>query len=571
VSYLLFLGVFLLSAIAMQTSGEIRGNLEVRQRVSQGAGVRRMSAQLAAVSVAIFAGMTVMAAGMFIVLPRTARAALETIAPGRFRLPGFANEVRLGQIGDIQRSNATVMHVKVQDARRAAWLKFRGSALSLFDGTRWYNETTTVEKMPVTATGLVQLGGHQDRGRTGRRILTEVQLNDVSGSVLFLPGIPEFLHINPPQVLRTNEDGYRAMGGSGRGFNYSAYSFEEDGFPASPLPAARISAEQRAVNLRLPEMDPRVRHLAVQLTQQWPVPERKAEAIESYLRDTFTYTLEQPSQAPADPIANFLFVRRKGHCEYFASAMALMLRTIGIPARVATGFQNGEYNPLGGWYVIRASDAHSWVEAYVDGYGWRTFDPTPPGAPAKTSALWSRLNLYLDALDVYWQDWVLSYDRGHQSLLVDRMNRSGQGFSMSWLRRWSNWRAGLGGLEQSWSWSWIVAGLGAAATVLAGIWYGPGVLLWWRRRRRVQRVERGHAEASDATMLYERLIEGLRRRGIEKPQWMTPLEFSATLSVPELRPVVAEFTGCYNELRFGGRVEAAFRMVTLLGQIESAG
>ena len=79
----------------------------------------------------------------------------------------------------------------------------------------------------------------------------------------------------------------------------------------------------------------------------------------------------------ADPLAYFLFERKKGHCEYFASSMAVMLRTLGIPSRVVTGFQSGVYNPMTGWQVIRASDAHSWVEAWIDGRGWTTFDPTP--------------------------------------------------------------------------------------------------------------------------------------------------------------------------------------------------
>jgi len=84
-------------------------------------------------------------------------------------------------------------------------------------------------------------------------------------------------------------------------------------------------------------------------------------------------------------LANFLFTRRKGHCEYFASSMAVMLRTQGIPARVVNGFAGSTYNPVSDLYMIRASDAHSWVEAFIDGPGWMTFDSvtvavTAPGS-----------------------------------------------------------------------------------------------------------------------------------------------------------------------------------------------
>src|SRR5438067_7353869 len=102
-----------------------------------------------------------------------------------------------------------------------------------------------------------------------------------------------------------------------------------------------------------------------------------AKQIQRHLKRDFSYTLELPSHEVPDPLANFLFVRRKGHCEYFASAMAVMLRTRGIPSRVVTGFQSGVMNPVNGWLILRASDAHSWVEAWVDGWGWMTFDPTP--------------------------------------------------------------------------------------------------------------------------------------------------------------------------------------------------
>ncbi len=117
-----------------------------------------------------------------------------------------------------------------------------------------------------------------------------------------------------------------------------------------------------------------------------------------------------------DPIANFLFERKQGHCEYFASSMAVMLRTLGIPSRVVNGFRSDEFNDLTGNYVVRAKDAHSWVEAYFPGYGWQTFDPTPAGNSG-TPQGWSRLALYVDAMASFWRDWVVSYDTSHQYAL----------------------------------------------------------------------------------------------------------------------------------------------------------
>ena len=129
---------------------------------------------------------------------------------------------------------------------------------------------------------------------------------------------------------------------------------------------------------------------------------------------------------PHDPLANFLFERKQGHCEYFASSMAVMLRTLGIPSRVVNGFRTGEFNDVTSQYVVRASNAHSWVEAYFPNYGWVAFDPTPGAAiPVRTG--WSRVTLYVDALASFWREWVVNYDVGHQqSLAVSASSRSRQ-------------------------------------------------------------------------------------------------------------------------------------------------
>ena len=137
---------------------------------------------------------------------------------------------------------------------------------------------------------------------------------------------------------------------------------------------------------------------------------------------------------PRDPLANFLFVRKQGHCEYFASSMAVMLRTLGIPSRMVNGFRTGEFNDLTSQYVVRASNAHSWVEAYFPNYGWVAFDPTP-GASIPVRTGWSRMSLYVDAMASFWREWIVNYDVVHQqSLAVTASSRSRQLF---WaLRAW---------------------------------------------------------------------------------------------------------------------------------------
>src|SRR5262249_6923729 len=198
--------------------------------------------------------------------------------------------------------------------------------------------------------------------------------------------------------------------------------YEADSDILEPSPAELRTAGQNyprqlaAVYLRLPAVDPRVAQLAADVTAAGKNNYDRASALENYLRTRYGYTLQLPRTQPRDPIANFLFERKQGHCEYFASAMAVMLRTLDIPSRVVNGFRTDEFNDLTGNYVVRAKDAHAWVEAYFPGYGWQTFDPTPSGNGG-TPQGWGRVALYLDAMASFWRDWIVSYDASHQYVL----------------------------------------------------------------------------------------------------------------------------------------------------------
>jgi len=292
--------------------------------------------------------------------------------------------------------------------------------------------------------------------------------------------------------------------------------------------------------------------------------DNKARAIEKYLRRNYGYTLQLLPATVPDPLANFLFERRKGHCEYFASAMAVMLRAIGIPSRVVTGFMSGVYNPLTGWQVVRASDAHSWVEAWIPGHGWTTYDPTPADPSAIESPFMARTALYFDAAEQFWQDWILSYDLDRQITLASRVQQSTRGVKMHWLEGTMGWFVSTARTS---------AGYAPAAAMLmffaiVAVVFGPGVSRWLRGAMRVRRIKRGEGQASDATLLYQRMLRLLERRGIQKPPWLTPVEFARVLPATELSPLVEDLTSAYVEFRFGGRRDVAPRMVQLLDRLE---
>jgi transglutaminase-like putative cysteine protease len=566
-SFFAFLTVFLLFTIATLSSGEVVRSSRLflsegrtRRSLSR-SGLRAFPRRLGMLSFGLFGGILVLTAGMFFVLPRTARAAFQRFAPERYHLPGFSNEVTLGEIGEIKQSSTPVMHVYSQGDGFLA-VRWRGAALTHFDGKRWFNLPAPEERLRPDSRRVLL----QDRfeSRAGRRIEYEIRLNDIASDVLLIAGTPESVIIDVPVVWRSQTGTLRVPRINGMGLQYAVSSRleEEPSSSAQLLPAQRIEA------LELPPLDERIPRLALDMTAGSATPEERARALERRLRHDYGYTLELLPAPVADPLATFLFARKKGHCEYFASAMAVMLRTLGIPSRVVTGFFGGVYNPMTGWQVVRASDAHSWVEAWMPRRGWVTFDPTPPDPSPAAAGLWSRAGLVLDAADQFWQDWVVGYDFERQITLAARMQESGRSIRFTWLGDLGDAAAGVETGVRA-ARGYAVEILILFAVVALAILYGPRLLRKLRADLQVRRAQRGEAQASDATLLYERMLRVLEHRGLQKPPWLTPAEFARVLPASELAMLVEDLTGAYNEFRFGGRRDAAPRMVRLLRRIET--
>lgn len=562
-NFFLFLALFLVFAVAGFAGAEMRRSLRAAPQVAP--APVRLSWRLVCSSVMLAAGILALTIGLFFLLPRTAQAAFRRLAPERFYLPGFANEVALGQIGRLWQDHRTVMRVRILGPRPAQPLKWRGAALNRFDGRRWSNPWD-VSQLLVVRDRLLTLP-LEAPWRPGRRLSYEVSLNPEISHTLFFAGAPELVWINLPLVIRGPNDTLRPHGTARQALRYGVHSFLPEqstaGLPRRPVPAQVLEC-----CLALPPLDPRIPELAHRLTEGFTSAEASARAIESYLRQNYRYTTELPSRSPADPLAYFLFERRQGHCEYFASALAVLLRTIGIPTRMVTGFQGGHYNPVSGWYVIRASDAHSWVEAYLPATGWTTFDPTPPATDLPRFSAFARLAFYLDAAETFWQEWVLGYDLTRQLALASRMEDSGRSLSSRWVysarARLAEWQRTLLAAGRRYGLPLLVILIAAVVALLVS----PRLLVWARARRRLRKLRAGQAAACDATLLYQRLLSELKRRGYRRPAWVTPLEFAGMLPPGELRRLVREFTETYNCLRFGRRPEAGPLLVGLLEAVE---
>lgn len=536
---------------------------------------RRMGLSLVAASPLLVALILVNTAAIFFVLPRISAGYLSAYAVGNEIATGFSDRVQLGQIGQIQQSNAVVMHIKIDGDQHGAYdLKWRGVALNDFDGRTWTNPHQQY-RAPRLPDGRFSLSP-EARGqlRYGRFVHYRVLMEPVGTNVFFLAAVPISLRGNYRPVA---VDGGGAVFDLDPAHPLSTYEATSNIAQASP-PNLRnagttYSPEILLDYLQLPSLDPRIPALAKQITAGATNNYDRALAIETYLRTHFGYTLQLSRTPPRDPLAEFLFQRKEGHCEYFASAMAIMLRTLGIPSRVVNGFRTGEFNDLTSQYVIRDRDAHSWVEVYFPGYDWVSFDPTPAAA-IHTGGPWDRLALYLDALASFWREWVVNYDVTHQQVLGEEAAQ----VSHSWMRaatHWARWhyRKWLGGARR------IQAMAGRSPRMWVATAIGLVVLFGfaanWRRVRNFLRRRHlaRHPETSPrlaATVWYERMVIRVMPRGWRKPPALTPREFLALIDDQQMKSQVARFTSHYEGARFGGSREDAGKLPDLYEEIEAS-
>jgi transglutaminase-like putative cysteine protease len=325
--------------------------------------------------------------------------------------------------------------------------------------------------------------------------------------------------------------------------------------------------------LQLPDgLDARIAGLALSTTARAVTRYDKAATLENFLKTKYSYTLDLAGKPGRDPLAHFLFETRAGHCEYFASAMTVMLRTLGIPAREVNGFLPGEYNDLGGDYIVRASDAHSWVEAYFPGNGWIVFDPTP-AAPAESAGVFKRLAQFADWAELTWNDWVIGYDIAHQTALAQTVQMRS--------RNWRELSAGWFSAKQQqfknrlseWQLKHKAFGL-AVPLLLIGfllvLRYGRLGRLW--ERLKISLASRGSAEAVRpmmASRLYRDLLQLMRRHGYARLDTQTAFEFADSVGKPGLAATVKEFAHHYARARFGREDGDIPRLQQLLGVIRA--
>ncbi len=486
---------------------------------------------------------------LFVLFPRVGLSLLTITPPSPTRVVGFSDHVDLGGIGRL-RTNPTIAlrlyypSLPAEPPPRLA-VYLRGATFDRYDGRSWTRSSTareTADRIGSVVPLLRLPDVRRDSSFT-------IDLQPLDPPVLFVPSgtvALQFLAAAPtlnllPTVQRGGDDELRFPELAERhGLRYRVY------VTSTPREfGERLADSDRQRFLQLPaDLSPRVRDLTKRWTQDLTEPALVARRLETRLRSDYRYDLDSPSGAAADPLDDFLFKSRRGHCEFYSTAMAVMLRASGIPARNVTGFASATFNRFGEFYAVRQGDAHSWVEAWLPTLGWTRFDPTPPASVNSEVTNGSLTNTLRDLLEAASQRWhrnVEGYDLHQQLTIVNQIRKQFRRFELPR----ESVRRGASGRQTRSLWA-------ASAVVLIAL--AVAYLLWRRRRRAVPRqANRETAEQQEIVALYRALEHQLERLGCARPVAVPPLAHAKNLS--DLRhPVGSDavtLTEQYLHVRFG--------------------
>lgn len=506
-------------------------------------------------SLGVAAASLILTLVIFFLIPRLGRSFLPLGGQFGTLITGFTDRVELGIYGAIQNDPTIAMRVSFPEEivapERLPNLRWRGVAFDHFDGRNWVLTDTARAGVRRARDGHYSVAPHA----IGAPFLNyEVFLEPIGTEVLF--GLPRVTAIQGrlPGVAMDAGGGLALPTPPTVRIRYLVISQPERMRAESlrrPFRASDYPRPIRETYLQLPTLSPRVRALAEELAADASTPLDIARRTEAYLTDHLRYSLDLAQETELDPLDAFLFERKAGNCEYFAAAMAVLLRAAGIPARVVNGFQRGEWNDAGRYFAVRQRDAHSWVEVFFPGSGWVTFDPSPRAAfEARAFRVSGWLAQHVDALRMRWNRYVVDYNVGDQALVAMKLRRQSAAFRGRLAFLWDSWSLTIRRHLRHLSRNHDYAAIGLAACVAALLIVcrrrRPGeIAAAWLLRARLRRTP---------VAFYERMLRILARRGRPRVPGATAREFVASLGDrPAIHGPAAELTALYERVRFGGQ------------------
>ena len=433
-------------------------------------------------------------------------------------MTGLSEKMAPGSLSNLIQSGAIAFRVRFSgDRPEKSSLYWRGPSFDEYDGLTWRARELTVAAARTKPSIEV----------TGKSFAYESTLEAHNQRWLLALDIPTTLPPNSELAPSLEVLAREPVRSRARFAFTSATSFR-----ANPLESP--AALQYALRLP-PAINPRTRELAGEWRSKFSSPEQiRDAALNLFRNEAFFYTLRPPLLGQ-NAMDEFLFSSRRGFCEHYASAFVFLMRAAGIPARVVTGYQGGELNPVDGFLIVRQSDAHAWAEIWLAGQGWTRVDPTAAVAPSRVDQgiaaaltgeplpIFSRVDIdwlremrnRWEALNNGWNQWVLGYSPERQREVLSQL-----GFKEP------DWRS-----------------MTATLAVLCGVTLII-ITLWTLYQR---------TTTDPAQRAWQRYCAGLRRRGVNPATWEGPIDFAERVARerPDLAALTSEAARYYADLRYG--------------------
>lgn len=439
---------------------------------------------------------------MFVILPRTSYPILTFLNRADKARSGFTDNVRLGQVSDIQEDERVVFRATMDRIDEGS-LYWRGITLDHFDGISWRKGT--------------RKGLYSDsaaRNITGKPVSQTIYLEPYENSCLFALDKPVYMDL---RRVRKNDDlTFTIPGFVERRIRYASLSMV-----SAVIPEESIDLK---TYLQLPaDLSPLIVSLAKSLAVRGDKTATLQRVLDHLGSSRYTYTLKGLPLSK-NPLESFFFDSPSGNCEYFASAMAVLLRVNDIPSRLVGGYRGGYYNEMGKYYLVPQKNAHVWVEAHIPGKGWVRYDPTPASADAFSAAsgdgIFLRLRMVFDTINYYWYGVVLTYNLERQisitRTLMAELRKPSISFSLQQRK--------------------VLKYLGIFV-----ISFGLIVLAWFL----VKSVK------PPETALLNRFLKRLKAAGYEKQKSEGLEEFLSRIPDEELKSTSLEFVREYEKIYYG--------------------
>jgi len=491
-----------------------------------------------------------MTLAIFFLIPRIGAGVLQKTSGETLRTTGFSDRVDLGTIGSVKQDPQIVMRVELPDqpAIEKDRLYLRGHAYDQYNGRSWSHSGIRRRSLNLVADGtfLARPAGSRLPEGQSIPIRQDILLEPLDTAVLFAAPFAELVS---GEFLALQTD---AMSGLHLSFPPSArirYSVTSQ--------APRLVADEQTAStltypdsirshyLQIPVGSQPVADLAHRVTQQATTPFGRTIAIQQHLLENYRYSLEADTATLSHPLDEFLFTRKTGYCEHYATAMVVMLRTVGIPARLVTGFLATEWNEYGGYFTVRQRDAHAWVEVYF---------PHSGSATVATNR-WESISRLGESIWLQWDRLFVRYSAKDQLAVVHGVREGGDAVRERMSRWGSLFSAPIGQALSRLAHMVRTFQPGMLGLVTGVIVVGLALLLLMLRDRiglwATTHLPTTHPEIA-IVQLYAHMVRTVERHGVSKPPSSTASEFAKLVEQKwkVAGPMVADVTALYHQGRY---------------------